>query len=233
LVKQIDFGEQEQRLADTIVLNVSMGDGRFAEGDTITFEAAVQNIGGAPTGDVVGVAFLVNDRYITFGTSPSIPAGGIQNIRAVSPWQAVAGRHRLLAVVDDVNRYPEVSEANNRFELDFQVFERDAPQLPDSIVKRIDFETTADGQVVLAADVANIGHAPTPDIVGVAFFVDGQYVTYGITQPMPEGVTETIRAVQPLPLRGTHQVTAIVDDVNRYDEISHRNNTLVQMMSFG
>ncbi len=233
LIKQIDFGEQEQRLADTIVLNVSMGGGRFAEGDAITFEAAVQNIGGAATGDVVGVAFLVDDRYITFGTSPSLPAGGIQNIRAVSPWQAVAGRHRLLAVVDDVNRYPEISEANNRFESDFQVFERGASQLPDSIVKSIDFETTADGQVVLAADIANIGNAPTPDAVGVAFFVDGQYVTYGITQPMPVGATETIRAVQPLPLRGTHQVTAIVDDVNRYDEISHRNNALVQMMSFG
>jgi subtilase family serine protease len=232
LAEQIDFGEQEQLLADTIILNVIMGNGRFTEGDDITFEAVVQNIGTAPTGDVVGVAFLVDGQYITFGTSPPILAGAIQNIRSVSTWRAVAGQHKLLAVVDDVNRYPEISETNNRFEMDFQVFRRDAPQLPDSIVKDIGFETDMDGQVVLTADVANVGNAPTPDVVGTAFFVDGQYVTYGVTQPMGVGATETIRAVKPLPLRGTHQVTAIVDDVNRYDEISHRNNTLVREMAF-
>jgi subtilase family serine protease len=135
--------------------------------------------------------------------------------------------------VDDVNRYPEISETNNRFELDFQVFERAAPNLPDSVVKGIGFETQPDGQVVLKADVANIGNAPTSDVVGVAFFVDGQYVTYGITQPMGIGASQTIRAVKPLSLRGAHQITAIVDDVNRYEEISHRNNVLIRELTFG
>jgi spore coat protein H len=233
LTEQINFGDQEQVLADTIILNVTTGNGRFSEGDAITFEAVVQNIGIAPTGDVVGVAFLVDGQYITFGTSPPIPSGAIQNIPSVSTWRAVAGQHRLLAIVDDVNRYPEISETNNRFELDFQVFERDAPDLPDSIVRSIGFETQADGQIVLTAEVANIGNAPTPDVVGVAFFVDGQYVTYGVAQPMAVNAAQTIRAVTPLPLRGKHQITAIVDDVNRYDEISHRNNAMVQEMTFG
>jgi hypothetical protein len=33
-------------------------------------------------------------------------------------------------------------------------------------------------------------------------------------------------------LKGKHIITAIVDDVNRYDEISHRNNALTQEITF-
>jgi uncharacterized lipoprotein YddW (UPF0748 family) len=49
---------------------------------------------------------------------------------------------------------------------------------------------------------------------------------------MDAGATETIRAVQSLSLEGTHRVKAIVDDVNRYDEISHQNNMLERELSF-
>jgi subtilase family serine protease len=144
----------------------------------------------------------------------------------------VAGDHHLTAIVDDVNRYPEISETNNGFDLDFHVFERGASNLPDSVLQSIGFETTPTGQVVLNAVVANVGNAPTPDVVGVGFFVDGPYATYGVTQPMGVGTTQTIRAVMPLSLKGKHIITAIVDDVNRYDEISHRNNALTQEITF-
>ena len=134
--------------------------------------------------------------------------------------------------MDDVNRYPEVSETNNHFELDFHVLPGNEAQLPDSTVESIDFETDPSGKVVLTATVANIGPVPTPNIVGVAFFVDGLYTTYGVTQPMAAGTTETILAVSPLALQGTHSITAIVDDVNRYDELSHQNNALTREMMF-
>jgi hypothetical protein len=49
---------------------------------------------------------------------------------------------------------------------------------------------------------------------------------------MPAGATETIRAVTPLALQGTYTITAIVDDVNRYDELSHQNNALTREMTF-
>jgi spore coat protein H len=232
LTEQIDFGAPGPKLADTIILNVTMGNGRFSEGDAITFEAIVRNIGTAPTGNIVGVAFLVDDQYITFGTTAPIPPGETRNIRSVTSWQAVAGQHRLIAIVDDVNRYPEVSETNNYFTIDFQVVPGDEAQLPDSTVESIDFETDSSGQVVLTATVANIGPVSTPNVVGVAFFVDGQYITYGVTQPMSAGASETIRAIKPLSLEGTHVITAIVDDVNRYDELSHQNNTLTREITF-
>jgi len=232
LTEQIDFGAPGSQLADTIILNVTMGQGRFSAGDAITFEAVVKNVGTAPTGGLVGVAFLIDGQYITFGTTAPIAPGETRNIRSVTTWQAAAGQHRLLAIVDDVNRYPEVSETNNHFELDFHVLPGNEGQLPDSTIERIDFETDPSGKVVLNATVANIGPVPTPNIVGVAFFVDGLYTTYGVTQPMAAGATETIRAVSPLALQGTHSITAIVDDVNRYDELSHQNNALTREITF-
>jgi subtilase family serine protease len=203
LIKQIDFGPLPQQLADTIILNVTMGTGRFSEGDSVTFEAMVKNIGAATTRDIVGVAFLVDDHYITFGTTSPMSPDETRNIRSVSTWQAVAGRHRLSAIVDDINRFPEISETNNRFELEFHVFKRDEVNLPDSTVDSIDYETDESGQVVLTATVSNIGSIATPDVVGVAFFVDGQYATFGTTGPMEVGATEPIRAVQSLSLQGT------------------------------
>ncbi len=226
LTRTIDFGAAVPRgLPDAVIADVRLGQGRFAPGDLVTFEAVVQNVGSNPTGDVVGVAFLVDGQYITFGTAAAIAPGATQIIRAISAWRATAGNHRLTAVVDDINRFPEESETNNQFNLDFQVRRRAETDLPDSTVDGVDFEIQPDGRTILTAAVSNIGSAPTPDVVGVAFFVDGAYATYGITQPMAAGASETIRAVKSLALQGQHTITAIVDDVNRYNEISHRNNT--------
>jgi hypothetical protein len=49
---------------------------------------------------------------------------------------------------------------------------------------------------------------------------------------MPPGGTEVVRAVQPVSLSGPHKITAIVDDVNRYNEISDSNNVFIQQIVF-
>ncbi|GAB4427192.1 MAG: hypothetical protein Fur0044_25090 [Anaerolineae bacterium] len=233
LVKQLNFGAPGPApLADTLILSLSLGQSRFNEGDLLTFEALVRNIGTAATGDVVGVAFLVNGQQITFGNTSALAAGESRTVRAVTTWRAVAGRHRLTAIVDDINRYPELSETNNSFEMEFQVLPSTGPALPDSTLDAIGFERTPSGQITLSAVVSNIGSAATPDVVGVAFFVNGQYATYGITPPMAAGATQTIRAVQPLSLRGKQTITAIVDDINRYDEVTTQNNALTKEMTF-
>jgi uncharacterized lipoprotein YddW (UPF0748 family)/spore coat protein CotH len=232
LDQQLNFGSASPSLADTIILAVNLGSGRFNEGDPLTFEAQVANIGSAPTGEVVGVAFLVDGQYHTFGTTAAIPAGETRLVRAVSSWRAVAGQHHLTAIVDDVNRYPEISETNNRFELAFQVFKPDILRLPDSTLDDIGFEPAGPGQFTLTATVSNLGAGPTPDVVGVAFFVAGQYRTFGVVPPMAAGATAVIRANQALPLQGRHKITAIVDDINRYNELSHQNNLLERTLNF-
>jgi subtilase family serine protease len=233
LIKQIDFGTPPPpALADVLIQSLSLGQGPFFEGDLLTFEAVVKNIGGALTGDVVGVAFLVNGQQITFGTAAAIPAGETRTIRAVTAWQAVAGRHRLTALADDVNRFPELSESNNQLSFDIEVQRRDQPGLPDSTLDAIGFERDAAGQIILNATVSNVGPVATPDVVGVAFFVNGQYATFGITAPMAAGTTQVIRATKALPLTGRQAVTAIVDDINRYNELSTQNNALTREVVF-
>jgi subtilase family serine protease len=233
LVKQINFGDPgPPPLADTLILSLSLGQTRFNEGDSLTFEALVRNVGTAATGDVVGVAFWVDGQQITFGNTSALAAGETRTIRAVTPWRAVTGSHRLAAFVDDINRYPEISETNNSFELEFQVLPRPGVTLPDSTLDAINFERDSSGQIILIATVSNTGGVPTPDVVGVAFFVNGQYATYGITPAMAAGATQTIRAIKPLPLRGPQTITAIVDDINRYNEVTDQNNGLTKEMIF-
>jgi subtilase family serine protease len=231
--EHIDFGGLQPSLADAIVAAITIGNGRIIEGDQVTFEALIRNIGSAQTNDIVGVAFLVDGQYITFGTTEAIPAGESRLVPAISTWQATAGSHRVTAVVDDINRFPELSETNNQLEQLFEVFVPDQVNLPDSMVSDIGFETEASGKILLTATVSNIGTLATPDLVGVAFFVDGQYRTYGITQSMAPNTVKVIHAVEPLSLQGKHTIMAIVDDVNRYDEISHQNNVLVRELTFG
>ncbi|MFN8453917.1 MAG: CARDB domain-containing protein [Anaerolineae bacterium] len=215
-----------------LIQSLNLGLGPFFEGDTLTFEATIKNIGGAATADVVGVAFLVNGQQITFGTTAAIPAGETRPVRAVTPWRAVTGRHRLTAIADDVNRFPEISETNNQLFLDFEVQPRTQPGLPDSTLDAIGFERDSAGQVILTATVSNIGSVATPDVVGVAFFVNGQYATFGLTTPMPAGTTQIIRATKALSLAGRQTITAIVDDINRYNELSTQNNALVWEIIF-
>jgi subtilase family serine protease len=93
-----------------------------------------------PQADTVGVAFLVDGQYITYGITAPLPAGESRLVRAVTTWPATVGQHRLLALVDDINRYPEISEENNRREITFQVFPPSQPDLPDSVVEQIEFE---------------------------------------------------------------------------------------------
>lgn len=233
LVKQLNFGDPGPApLADTLILSVNLGQSSFNEGDLLTFEAVVRNVGTAATGNIVGVAFLIDGQQITFGNTSAMAAGETRTVRAVTSWRAVAGRHRLTAVVDDINRYPELSETNNSFELEFQVFSRPNATLPDSTLDAIAFERDPSGQIILTATVSNIGGVTTPDVVGVAFFVNGQYATFGIANPMAPGTTQIIRAVKALPLRGKQTITAIVDDINRYDELSTQNNALVKEITF-
>ncbi len=105
------------------ILDVNLGQDHLTAGDSVTFEATVKNIGATVTDDIVGVGFWLDRQFFTFGTSHPLESGGVQHIKAVSSWQAVAGRHKLTAIVDDINRFPEQSEINNIFELDVQVFD--------------------------------------------------------------------------------------------------------------
>jgi subtilase family serine protease len=70
-------------------------------------------------------------------------------------------------------------------------------------------------------------------VVGVAFFVDNRYVSFGIVEPMAPGSRMTIPANSAVPLAGRHTIMAIVDDINRYRELDDQNNNaLVRELTF-
>jgi hypothetical protein len=49
---------------------------------------------------------------------------------------------------------------------------------------------------------------------------------------MAPGATQTVKAVKALPLAGKQTITAIVDDINRYNELTDQNNALTREITF-
>ncbi|MEM7343890.1 MAG: CotH kinase family protein, partial [Chloroflexota bacterium] len=228
------IGAPPTNLADTIVLDVSLNQsGALVAGVPVTFSATVQNIGGSETSDIVGVAFLVDRAYVTFGTTAPLAPGATQVVTAVSSWSAVAGEHTLTAIADDINRYPEDSEENNARQITFQVNEDQPSGLSDVVVTDLAAEPVDGDRFRLAALVKNEGQSQTADIVGVAFFVDDQYATFGTIDPLAAGQSQAVRSTGTVAFSGSHKVTAIVDDINRFAESNEQNNTLVKQIDFG
>ena len=81
--------------------------------------------------------------------------------------------------------------------------------------------------------VRNGGNAATGADVGVGYFVDGQYVGWGIRGPMAAGETSSAfgMAQRWTAAGGTHQLTAVVDDINRFDESDENNNSHAENIS--
>jgi hypothetical protein len=103
--------------------------------------------------------------------------------------------------------------------------------IPDVIVTAFSY---ANGS--FTSTVKNQGSAATPAgvIIGVGYFVDGQYKTAGtVSGPLAAGATVTIgtrRSSYSIPA-GTHTIMAYADDVNRFAESSETNNQLSQTIT--
>jgi hypothetical protein len=101
-----------------------------------------------------------------------------------------------------------------------------APALSDVIVTGISY---ANG--IFTSTVKNQGTAATPAgvTIGVAYSVDGTFRTWGaVTGPLAAGASITIGTkggAYTIP-KGTHTVTAFVDDINRFKESNETNNKL-------
>lgn len=118
---------------------------------------------------------------------------------------------------------------------------------PDLVVRDIAWTPGAPGAadaVTFSATVANVGAAAWPADVttGVAFLIDGVYVTWSddTRKAIPPGGTVTTtanggpakRATWPA-VDGQHEVKAIVNDVNRYAESDTGNNQRVEQVTVG
>jgi hypothetical protein len=89
--------------------------------------------------------------------------------------------------------------------------------------------------VQLHVRVRNIGNAGTGADVGVGYFVDGHQIGWGIRGPMAAGETSSNFGMHQrwTATNGTHQIRAVVDDVNRFDESNENNNARQEVLTVG
>jgi len=209
-------------LPDVIVTSLSYASGIFT--------STVKNQGTAaiPAGTDIGVAYFVDGVYRTWGgVSGPLAAGASVTIGTNGgPYTIRNGTHTITAFVDDENRFAESDETNNKLS---QLITVGAPNaLPDVIVTSLSY---ASG--IFTSTVKNQGTAATPagTDIGVAYSVDGVYRTWGgVSGPLAAGASVTIGSnggPYTIP-RGTHTITAFVDDVNRFAESDETNNKLSQ-----
>jgi hypothetical protein len=86
-------------------------------GQSVTFSCVVKNVGkgNIASGAVIGVGYLIDGVQVSWGTVYG-PLRAGQSITVGTnggAWAATEGSHTFTAVVDDVQRIAESSEANN------------------------------------------------------------------------------------------------------------------------
>jgi hypothetical protein len=184
-------------------------------GSAVTISAsAADNVG------VAGVQFLIS------GTYP--PPEDTIAPYAIA-WDSTAagdGNHTITAVARDAAGNTSTSTG-----VDITVNNTTPPPLPDVIVTQLSY---ANG--IFTCTVKNQGNSATPVgiVVGVKYSVDGPGKTWGsVNGPLAAGASVTIgtNGVSYAIPKGTHTITALVDDVNRFAESGETNNSLSQSIT--
>ena len=130
--------------------------------------------------------------------------------------------------VDDVNRFPESNEVNNKF-FKSVVISNQTPTsspYPDVVITSLNYDQSTGS---FSAVVKNQGtKAVDPNVaIGVGYHVDGEQQTWGdFRGPLDVGASVTIgsRGGSYIIPSGTHTIMGWVDDVNRFPESNEVNN---------
>ena len=121
----------QDKLPDLIISHLELIPRQPQPGQTVSFQATVANRGEGPTEDgvTIGVTFWVDGRVVCWsdndnkallpGQDVTVKADNGPN--SATAWTATPGSHRIMALVDDVNRIAESDKSNNSFVLDLSV----------------------------------------------------------------------------------------------------------------
>src|SRR5213078_1466981 len=151
-------------LPDAIVTSLSYASG--------VFTSTVKNQGGAatPAGIAIGVAYSVDGVYRTWGgVSGPLAAGASVTIGTNGgPYTIPNGTHTIMAFADDVNRFAESNETNNKLSQLITVGAPDTQAPTVSVTAPADGATVSGAAVTVSATAAdNVG------VAGVQFKLDG------------------------------------------------------------
>ena len=205
-------------LPDVIVTSLSYANGVF------TSTVKNQGTGASPSGIIIGVSYSVDGVAKTFSdtTIGPLAAGASKTIgTSAAPYTIPAGPHTIMAYVDNVNRFAESNETNNKRSQSITI----NPSLPDVIVTSLSY---ANGVFTSTVKNQGTGASPSGIIIGVSYSVDGVAKTFSDTTigPLAAGASKTIgtsAAPYTIPA-GPHTIMAYVDNVNRFAESNETNN---------
>ncbi|WP_295625105.1 Ig-like domain-containing protein [uncultured Nitrosomonas sp.] len=182
---------------DVIVTQLSYANGIFT--------STVKNQGTAatPAGVVVGMSYLVDGKYKTWGAiNGPLAAGASATISTNgAPYTIPDGTHTMTAYVDDLNRFMESNETNNQFSVPIAVGGT-SPTV--SITTPTEGTTVSGSFITLSANAADdIG------VSGVQFKLDGTNIgAEDTTSPYTITMDSTTVA------DGPHTITAVARDAD-------------------
>ena len=236
----VAFGCATCNQPDVLVAATSWSPQAVSAGGNVTFSATVFNAGTGttPVGTILGMRWDIDGAQTNYadqlttglapGASVTITANGGGG---GSTWTTTSGSHTLQGWVDDVNRFTESDETNNKLSSTMTLG-------MDLVVSSLTWSPSTPGsgtQTTFSCVVKNIGTAATPGgtILGVRFDIDGVMVNFEdtYTTSLAAGASVTLTATGGTSGRywtatsGPHTLQGWGDDVNRFGEPNRGNNT--------
>ncbi|HEX8182792.1 MAG TPA: Ig-like domain-containing protein [Candidatus Saccharimonadales bacterium] len=194
---------------DVIITSVTANPAAPIVGNQVVYSAVVKNQGTAatPAGTTIGVNFKVDGTVVSYSSTytSSLAPGASVTLTAnngpagVNYWTATSGAHTILAMVDDINRFPESNETNNTLSIPLTV-----GQPADTTAPSVSITAPASGTSVVAGATVNVAATAT-DNVGVTkveYYVDNVLKNTDTTAPYAYGWATTGVAT------GAHAITA-------------------------
>lgn len=187
-------------LPDVTVTQLSYANGIFT--------STIVNQGTAPTpqGIEVGVGYSVDGTYRTYGSASPLPVGAGATVTVGTngdPYVIPAGTHTITAYVDDVNRFPELSESNNQMSITVTT-------TPANVGPSVSVISPAAGSTVSGSSLTLTAEASDDvGVLGVQFKVDGNNVGSEITTTPYTTIFNTTTVPS-----GSHTITAVARDTD-------------------
>ncbi|MEM2870517.1 MAG: CARDB domain-containing protein [Thermoplasmata archaeon] len=188
------------------------------DGETVCVLCRVENLEPNPTRAAFTLSFYVDGVLETMRELSGLPARA--SMSEVLSFRALAGDHRLRAVVDPEGSVSETVEEDNEATAEITVRPPDIEVTGITAIREADEGNT----VGITATIRNAG-APTVRRVTVIFLVDGFPAGSAQTEGLLSGATHPL-STKWTALPGNHTVTVIADPGREIIELDEENNRL-------
>ncbi len=206
--------------SDLTIDGINWSSTKINEGETVTFNASIRNIGDGYTLSPFYVRFLADDQYI--GQKRIERLNASESIVITQEWTATAYAENVTVVVDYYDHIKELDETNNRFTVSLSEVEQ-----ADLIVSNLTWvpETFYDGTpVTFEAEIRNIGVGNASRSFDVGFYINESKIgTVTVDDGLPVGEIRTV-STEWVAVPGIYALNVKVDDTNGILESNESNN---------